>query len=81
MNNTKINMLKMQFNQSNLVIHEKHMTSGGGARVSSCAGLINQLRHCRFEPRIACLENTDTAILGDWWTGVGGHRALNCLLV
>ena len=29
----------------------------------------NQLQRCRFDPRIACLENTDTAIVGD---GVGG---------
>ena len=42
---------------------------GRGARESVCAGLINQLRCCRFEPRIACLETTDTAIIGDWWTG------------
>ena len=52
--------------------------SGRGARVSACAGLINQLLRCRFDPRIACLENTDTAIVGDWWTRVGGHHALNC---
>ena len=32
---------------------------------------MNQLQRCRFDPRIACLENTDTAIGGDWWTGVG----------
>ena len=29
--------------------------SGRGARVSACAGLINQLQSCRFDPRIACL--------------------------
>ena len=46
--------------------------SGRGARVSACAGLINQFQSCRFDSRIACLENTDTAIVGDWWTGVGG---------
>ena len=39
------------------------------------AGLFNQLHRCRFNPRIACLENTDTAIVGDWWTGMGGHHA------
>ena len=27
---------------------------------------------CRFDPRIACLENTDKKIVGDWWTKVGG---------
>ena len=52
--------------------------SGRGARVSACAGLINQLQRCRFVSRIACLENHDTAIEGDWWTGVGGHQALYC---
>ena len=51
---------------------------GRGARVSACASLINQLQRCRFDPRIACLENPDTAIVGDWWTGVGVHHALNC---
>ena len=29
--------------------------SGRGARVSACAGLINQLQSFRFDPRIACL--------------------------
>ena len=53
---------------------------GRGARVSACAGLINQLQRCQFDPRIACLENTDTAIVGDWWTRVEGHHALNCML-
>ena len=52
--------------------------SGRGARESACAGLINQLQCCRFDSRIACLKNTDTAIVGDCWTGVGGHHALNC---
>ena len=52
--------------------------SGCGARVSACAGLINQLQRCRFDSRIACLENPDTAIVGDWWTEVGGRHALNC---
>ena len=57
--------------------------SGCGARVSACAGLINQLQRCLFDSRIECLENPETAIIiaGDWWTGVGGHHALNCLLV
>ena len=44
--------------------------SGSGARVSACAGLINQLQRCLFDSRIAYLENTDTAIVGDRWTGV-----------
>ena len=52
--------------------------SGRGARESACAGLIYQLQRCRFDPRIARMENTDTAIVGDWSTGVGGHHALNC---
>ena len=39
------------------------LASGRGARVSACAGLINQQR-CRFDSRIACLENPDTAIVG-----------------
>ena len=39
--------------------------SGRVVRVSACVGLINQLQRCRFDPRIACLENTDTAIVGD----------------
>ena len=34
--------------------------SGRGARLSACAGLINQLQRCRFDSRIACLENPDT---------------------
>ena len=34
--------------------------SGHGARVSACAGLINQLQSCRFDLRIACLENPDS---------------------
>ena len=33
--------------------------SGRGARESVCAGHINQLQRCLFDPRIACLENTD----------------------
>ena len=50
-----------------------------GARVSACAGLINQLQRCQFDSRIASLENPDTAIIvGDWWTGVAGHHALYC---
>ena len=39
--------------------------SGRGARVFTCEGLVNQLLSCLFDPRIACLENTDTAIVGD----------------
>ena len=54
--------------------------SDHGARESACAGLINQLQRFRFDPRIACLENTDTATVGDWWTGMVGHHALNCEL-
>ena len=34
--------------------------SGRGARESACAGLINQVQRCRFDPRITCLEKTDT---------------------
>ena len=36
--------------------------SGRGARVSACAGLINQLQRRWFDSRIACLEKSDTAI-------------------
>ena len=54
------------------------LDGGHGARVSACAGLINQLQRCLFDSRIACLENPDTTIAGDWWTGVGGHHPLNC---
>ena len=46
--------------------------SSRGARVSACAGLINQLQRCQFDSRIACLENPDTAIVRDVWSGVGG---------
>ena len=49
---------------------------GRGARVAACAGLINQLQRCRFDSRIACLENLDTAIVGDWWAGLEGDHAL-----
>ena len=48
---------------------------GRGARVSACAGLTNKLLSCWVDPRIAWW-NTDTAIVGDWWTGVRGHHAL-----
>ena len=51
---------------------------GRGASVSASAGLINQLQRCRFDSRIAFMENPGTAIVGDWWTGVGGHHALYC---
>ena len=61
-----------------ITITQSQPASGRGARVSACAGLINQLRRCRFDPRIACFENTDTAIVGDWWMVVGGHHSLNC---
>ena len=56
--------------------------SGRGASVSACAGLINQLQRCRLDSRIACLGNTDTAIVGDWWTCVGGAKKshLGCLI-
>ena len=56
----------------------RSQASGRGARVSACAGLINQLQRCRFDSRTACLENPDTAIVGDWWTWVGGLHAMNC---
>ena len=72
----------MKFNWQNIkwtwtfeiwkIIHPPLSTSGRGVRASACAGLINQLQRCRFDPRIASLENTDTAIVGDWWTLVGG---------
>ena len=50
---------------------------GRGARVSARAFLTNQLLSCWVDPRIAC-KNTDAAIVGDRWTGVGGHHALYC---
>ena len=47
---------------------------GGGASVAACAGLTNQLLSCCVDP---CLgKNTDTAIVGDQWMGVGGHHAM-----
>ena len=58
-------------------ILDTYIASGRGARVSACAGLVNQLQSCWFNPRIACLENTDTVIVGDRWMGVGGDHALN----
>ena len=45
-----------------------------------CAGLTNQLLSCWIDPRITW-KNTDTAIVGDRWTGVGGHHSLHCYLV
>ena len=51
--------------------HERPAT-GRGARVSACAGLINQLQRCRFDSRIACLKNPDTVIVSEWWTGGEG---------
>ena len=50
---------------------------GRGASVSAYAGLTNQLLSCWVDPRIAW-KNTDTAIVGDRWTGVWGHPALYC---
>ena len=51
------------------------MPAGGrGASVSACAGLTNQLLSCWVDPRIAWIKHsmhTDTAIVGDRWTGVG----------
>ena len=61
-----------------VIIPQCTYQSGRGARVSACAGLINQLQRCRFDCRIAGMENPDTAIVGDWWTGAGGHHALYC---
>ena len=52
--------------------YRRKLASGRGARVSACAGLINQLQRCLFDFRIACLENPDTAIVGYWWTGGWG---------
>ena len=40
--------------------NQNFVASGRGARESACACLINQLQRCRFDPRIACLENTDS---------------------
>ena len=51
---------------------------GRGASVSACADLANQLMSCLVDPLLCLDKNTDTAIVGDWWTGVGGHRALYC---
>ena len=48
-----------------------HTASERGARVSGCACLIDQVQRCRFDSRIACFYNPDTAIVGDWWTGLG----------
>ena len=50
---------------------------GRGARVSARAGLTNQLLSFWVGPRIAG-KNTDTAIVGDRWTGVGGTHTLYC---
>ena len=44
--------------------------NGRGARVSACAGL-NRTDNV-VGSILALLENPDTAIVGDWWTGVGG---------
>ena len=54
---------------------------GRGASVSARAYLRNQLLSCWFDLRICLDKNTDTAIVGDRWTGVGGHHALYCWLV
>ena len=51
---------------------------GQGDKVSACAGLTNQMQSRRFDPRIACLENTDSAMIADWWTGVGAHHSQQC---
>ena len=49
-----------------------NLTAGGrGDRESACAGLINQLQCCQFDPRNACMEDTDTAIVGDCGRGWG----------
>ena len=32
----------------------------------------------RIQPTIALVQNTDTAIVGDWWMGVWRHHALYC---
>ena len=47
----------------NLIACLSHASSGRGARVSACAGGISQLHRCRFDSRIAYLENPDTAIV------------------
>ena len=49
---------------------------GRGANVSACADLSNQLLNCWVDPRMCLEKNTDTAIVGDRWTGMMGHHAL-----
>ena len=46
--------------------------SGRGARVSACAGLINQLQRCQLDSRIACLENSDSNYCRRLVEGGGG---------
>ena len=54
-----------------------HRPAGGrGASVSACADFTNQLLSCWVDPRICLDKNTDTAIVGDGWTGVVGHHDL-----
>ena len=43
--------------------------SGRGATVSACADLTNQLLSCWVDPRMYSEKNTDTAIVGNRWTG------------
>ena len=52
--------------------------SGQGASVSACADLTNQLQCCWVDPAYVLGKNTDTAIIGYRWSGVGGHQALYC---
>ena len=42
---------------------------GRGARVSACAGLINQLQSCRFDPGIACKRHSNCIATARWGFG------------
>ena len=65
-----INILVTQYVTSN---EQSDPASGRGARVSVCAGLINQLQSCRFDP-INAWQNDYTAIVSYWWMKAGGHN-------
>ena len=54
--------------------HNRFSAGGRGASVSACAGLTNQLLSRWVDSRIAWIKNTDTAIVGDRWMGVGDTR-------
>ena len=53
-------------------------TGGQGTSLFACADVTNQLLSCWVDPHICLDKNTDTAIVGDRWTGMGGHHALYC---